>query len=84
MPAMAVPPVVSGLEKLTHRHAVNSLHRSVCPWRSASWLWRRLWVMRSASRMRSTVVVFMDSTNQAKQLVEAGVFINGVSSDKPS
>ncbi|TWW67187.1 hypothetical protein D4764_02G0002280 [Takifugu flavidus] len=49
MPVMAAAPGVSGLEKLTCRHAVKLSPPQGCPWRSAVWLWNDL-LLRELSR----------------------------------
>ncbi|TWW78252.1 hypothetical protein D4764_11G0003730 [Takifugu flavidus] len=71
---------VSGLEKLTHRHAVKlsppaGVSVEECVLVVGEIVGPRS--VKSASRMNRTVVVFMDSTEKADQLVVAGVVIKG-------
>lgn len=69
MPVMAASPVVSGLEKIIRRHAVKLSSPAGVSVEEC---------MKNASRMNSMVVVFVDNTEKADELVVAGVIINGV------
>ncbi|TWW78313.1 hypothetical protein D4764_11G0004340 [Takifugu flavidus] len=80
MPVMAEAPGVSGLEKLTRRHAVKlssptGVSVEECVLAVGEIVGHGS--VKSASRMNSAVVVFVDSTEKAIELVVAGVVVNG-------
>ncbi|TWW71118.1 Transposon TX1 uncharacterized 82 kDa protein ORF 1 [Takifugu flavidus] len=79
MPVMAVAPGVSRLEKLTHTHAVKlspptGVSVEECVLAVGEIVGHGS--VKSVSRMNSAVVVFVDSTEKADELVVAGVVIN--------
>ncbi|TWW77350.1 hypothetical protein D4764_12G0007400 [Takifugu flavidus] len=80
MPAMAAASGVSGLEKLTRRHDVKlsppaSVSVEECVLSVGEIVGHGS--VKSASRMNSALVVFVDSIDKADQLVVAGVAVNG-------
>lgn len=79
MLATVAMPVMVGWRNSPADMALNSLHRPVCPWRSAPWLWKTLWAteVKSASRINGAVVVFVDRFDKADQLEVAGVTVKG-------
>ncbi|TWW67214.1 Transposon TX1 uncharacterized 82 kDa protein ORF 1, partial [Takifugu flavidus] len=86
MPAMEVASGVTGLEKLTRRHAVKfsppaSVSVEECVLAVGEIVGHGS--VKSTSRMNNAVVVFVDSTDKADELVVAGVAVNGELTPSP-
>ena len=72
--------VGSGLEKLTRRHAIKMVPTISCSVEECSLAVGELVgyaSVRSASRMNSAVVIFLDSVEKVNQVVESGVVVQG-------
>ncbi|KAI3372191.1 hypothetical protein L3Q82_007048 [Scortum barcoo] len=70
----------AGLERLTRRHAIKMVPVSSCSVEECSLAVGELVgysSVKSASRMNSAVVIFLDSVDKVNRVVESGVVIQG-------
>lgn len=77
---MAAGGGVSGLNKLTCRHTIKLSPAVGCSVEDCSLAVGEIVgydSVKSASRMNSTVVIFLDSTDKVNELIESGVVVRG-------